>query len=92
MFRFFILFVLIVNTIANPVRHPRDTAAENGAATADEKPDLEGRFGGGYPQGGYGHGGYGQGGYGQGGYGQGGYGQGGYGQGGYPGHGYQGGN
>lgn len=88
MLRFLILFIVIVSTIANPVRQPRDTdvaTAGNSIATADEKPDLEGRFGGGYGHGrypiggGYGHGGYPIGG----GYGHGGY-PGGYG--GYPGN------
>lgn len=81
MFRFLILVVVIGSTIASPVRQPRDTdvaAAGNSIATTDEKPDLEGRFGGGYPMHG-GHGGYGHGGYGHGypsGYGHAGYGQG----------------
>lgn len=55
MFRFFIFSLLVVSAIAYPSRVIRDTddtasAGNVVADTADEKPDLEGRFGGGgYP-------------------------------------------
>jgi hypothetical protein len=59
MFRFLILLVAIVCAFATPLhREARDTdvaSAGNAVSTADEKPDLEGRFGGGgygYPGGG----------------------------------------
>lgn len=53
MLRYLIVTVLIVYAIATPIPQSTDgAAAASQAGTDDQKPDLEGRFGGGYYPGG----------------------------------------